>query len=67
MIIFSIMDEFLNGYFYGLNLFMRNDQRSGFFLIEGLREGTKNIYLSDGIVIPEDALEFSIFNAIREV
>ena len=46
---------------------MRNDQRSGFFVIEGLREGTKSIHLSYGIIIPEDALEVSIFNAIREV
>ena len=46
---------------------MRNDQRSGFFVIEGLREGTKNIHLSDGIIISEDALEVSTFNAIREV
>ena len=46
---------------------MRNDQRSGFFVIEGLREGTKNIHLSDGIIVSEDALKISIFNAIREV
>ena len=46
---------------------MRNDQRSGFYVIEGLREGTKNIHLSDGIIISEDALKVSIFNAIREV
>ena len=61
------MDEIQIGYFYGLNIFMRNDQSSGFFVIEGLREGTKNIHLSDGIIILEDALEVSIFNAIREV
>ena len=61
------MDEIQIGYFYGLNIFMRNDQSSGFFVIEGLREGTKNIHLSDGIIILEDALEISIFNAIREV
>ena len=46
---------------------MRNDQGSGFFVVEGLREGTKSIHLSDGITIPEDALEVSVFNAIREV
>ena len=46
---------------------MRNDQRSGFFVIEGLCEGTKYIHLSDGIIILEDALEVSVFNAIREV
>ena len=46
---------------------MRNDQGSGFFVVEGLREGTKCIHLSDWIIIPEDALEISIFNAIREV
>ena len=61
------MGEFLNGYFYGLNRFKRNDQRLGSFVVEGLREGTKYIHLSDGIIIPEDALEVSIFNAIREV
>ena len=46
---------------------MRNDQRSGFFVVEGRRERTKYIHLSDGIIIPEDALEVSIFIAIREV
>ena len=45
---------------------MRNDQGSGFFVIEDLREGTKYIHLSDWIIIPEDALEVSI-HAIREV
>ena len=61
------MNEFQNGYFYGLNIFMRNDQGSGFFVVEGLREGTKYIHLSDGIIISEDALKVSVFNAIREV
>ena len=28
---------------------------------------TKYIHLSDWIIIPEDALEVSVFNAIREV
>ena len=42
---------------------MRNDQGSGFFVVEG----TKYIHLSDGITISEDALKVSIFNAIREV
>ena len=46
---------------------MRNDQGSGFFVVEGLREGTKYIHLSDEIRFPEDALEVSIFNAIRDV
>ena len=46
---------------------MRNDQRPGFFVVEGLREGTKYIHLSDWIIIPENALEISIFNSIREV
>ena len=51
----------------GLNVFMRNDQRSGFFVVEGLREGTKYIQLSDRIIISEDALKVSFFNAILEV
>ena len=46
---------------------MRNDQGSRFFVAEGLREGTKYIHLSDGIIISEDAWKVSIFNAIREV
>ena len=46
---------------------MRNDQGSGFLVVKGLREGTKYMHLSDGIITPEDALEVSIFNAIREV
>ena len=46
---------------------MRKDQGSGFFVVEGLREGTKYIHLSDGIIIPKDTLEVNIFNAIREV
>ena len=67
MIMFSVVDEFENGYFYRLNLFMRNDQGSGFLVVEGLREGTKYKNLSDGIIISEDALKVSIFTAIREV
>ena len=46
---------------------MRNDQGSGFFFVEGLCEGTKYINFSDWVIIPEDALKVSIFNAIREV
>ena len=46
---------------------MRNDQGSGFFVVEGLREGTKYIHLSDWVITPEAALEVSVFNAIREV
>ena len=46
---------------------MRNYQGSGFFVDEGLPEGTKCIHLSDWIIIPEDALEVSIFNAKRKV
>ena len=46
---------------------MRNDQGSGFFVAEGLCVGTKYIHLSDWIIIPEDALEVYIFNAIREI
>ena len=46
---------------------MRNDQGSGLFFVEGLGEGTKYIHLSDWVIIPEDALKVSIFNAVREV
>ena len=39
---------------------MRNDQGSGFFAVEVLREGTKYIHLSYWVIIPEDALKVSI-------
>ena len=64
MIVFSVVDEFQNGYFYRLNIFKRDDQGSGF--VEGLCEGKKYIHLRDWVIIPENALEISIFNAICE-
>ena len=45
---------------------MGNDEGAGFVDIEVFGQGTQYI-LGDGIIISEDALEVSIFNAICEV
>ena len=44
MIVFSIMNEFLDGNSDRLNEFMRDDEWSGFFVIEGFGEGTEYIH-----------------------
>ena len=46
---------------------MRDDEGTGFFVLEGLRDGAKYLHLGNGIVVTEDAVEVSIFNAIRKI
>ena len=67
MIIFSILNKFLYGYFDRLYEFMRDNEGSWFFIIEGLRDGTSYIHLGNWVVVAEDAVEVSIFNSICEI
>ena len=46
---------------------MRDNERSGFFYIEGLGEWAKYIHLGYGVIVSEDALKVSIFIAICEI
>ena len=46
---------------------MWEKEGSGFFNIKGLRDGTKYIHLSYWVIIAEDAVEVSIFDAICEI
>ena len=46
---------------------MWNKEGSGFFGIKGLRDGTKYIHLCYRVIIAEDAVEVSIFDAIGEI
>ena len=46
---------------------MRDDEGSGFFLLEGLGKGTEYIHLGDRVVVAENALKVSIFYTIFEV
>ena len=46
---------------------MRDDEESGFFVIEGSSEGTEYIHLGNWVIIAEDALKVSVFYAICEV
>ena len=46
---------------------MRYYEGSGFFVVEGLGEGTENIHLGDWVIVAENALEVSIFYTICEV
>ena len=46
---------------------MINCYGTGFFVVESFVQGTKYMHLGDWVVIAEDALKVSIFNAIREV
>ena len=45
---------------------MPDNEGSGFFYIKGLGEWTKYIHLFYWVVISEDALEVTIFNAVGE-
>ena len=45
---------------------MRDKEGSGFFGVKGLRDGTKNIHLCYWVIIAEDAVEVSLFDAISE-
>ena len=46
---------------------MWDKEGSGFFGVEGLRDGTKYIHLCYWVIIAEDAVEVSIFDAIGEI
>ena len=46
---------------------MWEKEGSGFFCVEGLGDGTKNIHLGYGIIISKNTMKVSIFNAICEV
>ena len=46
---------------------MWDKEGSGFFGVKGLRDGTKYIHLCYWVIIAEDAVEVSIFDAIGEI
>ena len=46
---------------------MRDDEGSGFFVIEGFGEGTEYIHLGNWVIVAEYAMKVSIFYAICEV
>ena len=46
---------------------MCDKEGSGFFCVKGLRDGTKYIDLGYGIIIEENTVKVSIFDAICEV
>ena len=43
---------------------MRDKGGSGFFGIEGLRDGTENIHFGNWVILAKDAVEVNIFDAI---
>ena len=46
---------------------MRDKEGSGFFGIECLRDGTEYIHLGNWVIVAEDDLEVSIFDAICRI
>ena len=46
---------------------MWDKEGSGFFYIKSLRDGTEYIHLCYWVIIAEDAVEISIFDAICEI
>ena len=46
---------------------MRDKEGSGFFGIEGLRDGTEYIRLGNWLIVAEDAVEVCIFDAICKI
>ena len=46
---------------------MRDKEGSGFFGVKGLRNGTKYIQLFYWVILAEDAVKVSIFDAISEI
>ena len=46
---------------------MRDKAGSGFVGIEGLRDGTEYIHLGNWVIVAEDAVEISIFDAICKI
>ena len=45
-----------------MNIFMRDNEGSGFFYIESLGEGTKYIHLGYWVIVSEGAFKVSILN-----
>ena len=46
---------------------MWDKEGSGFFGIEGLRDGTKYIHMGNWVIVAENAVEVSIFDAICKI
>ena len=46
---------------------MRDNEGSGFFIVEGLSDGTEYIHLCDWVKVAEDALEVSTLDAVCKV
>ena len=46
---------------------MRNKEGSGFFGIECLRDGAEYIHLGNWVIVTEDAVKVSIFDAICKI
>ena len=46
---------------------MRDKEGSGCFGVKGLRDGTKYLHLCYWVIIAEDAVEVSTFDAISEI
>ena len=46
---------------------MRDKEGPGFFCIEGLCDRTKYIHLGNWVIVAEDAVEVSIFDAICKI
>ena len=46
---------------------MRDMEGSGFFGIKGLRDGTEYINLGNWVIVAEDTVEVSIFDAICKI
>ena len=61
VIIFSIVND---RDIYRLDIFMRDNEGSGFSYIKGLGEWRKYIHFGYWVVTSEDALEVSAFNTV---
>ena len=46
---------------------MQEKEGSGFFGIKGLRDGTKYIHWGNWVIVTEDAVEVSIFDALCKI
>ena len=66
MIEFSIVIGFEQGYFNGLCTFVGMDDGTGLADWHGVGLWAKYKHLSDGIIIKEDAVQVSRFDAICE-
>ena len=46
---------------------MRDKEGSGFFGIKGLRDGTEYIHFGNWVIVAEDTVDVSIFDAICKI